>query len=75
MPSSWPQEGGEMTEIKPEPENCTCPIQKSGKYLRGIFNNHDGNWINIDCPLHGVECTYCGKINCKGEFLAYKCGG
>ena len=73
-----------MTEItdKPSPGSdeavdagCNCPIQKSGKYLRGIFNNHDGQWINIGCPLHGVECTYCGKINCKGEFLAYKCGG
>ena len=72
-----------MTEIKDKPSpgsdeaidaGCLCPIKKSGKYLRGIFNNHEGQWINIDCPVHGVECTYCGKINCKGKFLSYNCG-
>ena len=73
-----------MSELKDDTPNpgsdeavdagCLCPVKKSGKYLRGIFNNHESNWINIDCPIHGAECTYCGKINCKGDQRAYQCG-
>ena len=73
-----------MTEIKDKPNpgseeavdlGCLCPLPRSGKGLFGMFiKKNEGRWISVDCPLHGTECTYCGKINCKGDRLAYDCG-
>ena len=51
-----------MTEIKDEKPSpgsdeavdvgCLCPVKRGGKYLRGIFNMHEGPWISADFPIH-----------------------
>ena len=71
-----------MAETKQKPgsdeavdNGCICPLPKSDKGLLGKFKKKDdGRWINVDCPVHGLPCCYCGKIGCKGDYLAYDCG-